>query len=190
MHPGTSICSSHRGFTLIELLVVIIIISIVVSITMLSIGIVGSDSQLTEEAQRLNGLVEAAQEQAEIQARDFGLTFHAGGYLFQRYDVRRGVWFPLEGDALFRARQLPNGVQPRLYVEGREIVLTEPQLPGDDEEEDAPPPPQIFIFANGDMTPFELTLERDGTDHQSRLTALVNGVLELKTVDDKQEDGA
>ena len=50
------------GFTLIEILVVIVIIGIVMSIAMLSITLVGGDSQLREEAQRVVSLVEVAKD--------------------------------------------------------------------------------------------------------------------------------
>jgi general secretion pathway protein H len=189
MRPSTANSRLPHGFTLIELLVVVVVLSILVSVTLLSLNVLGRDSELTQETRRLHRLIEAAQEQAQIQARDYGLTFKPDGYIFQRHDLRRGVWYPMVGEALFRARQLPAGLRVRLTVEGRELLLDAQETPREEEEDAQEPPPQIFILANGDMTPFELTLEREGTDHSARLTAQVNGVLESRMPDELQ-DGA
>ena len=54
------------GFSLIELLVVIVIIAIVSSIAVLSLGLVGDDRELQTAARRLSSLVEIAQDQAVI----------------------------------------------------------------------------------------------------------------------------
>jgi type II secretion system protein H len=171
---------------------VVVVIAIVVSIAVLSTTVLGRDNALTEETQRLNQLIVAAREQAEIQGRDFGLSFYPEGYQFVRFDVRRGVWYAVIADPMFRPRQFPAGVAPRLSIDGREIVLKPldpdalPDLDENGEEgapEQEPPPPQIFIFANGDLSPFDLKLEREGTDHQTTLVAEANGTLRMTTAD-------
>lgn len=192
----------------------VVIIAIVVSVALLSVNVLGRDSQLTEETQRLNQLIEAARQQAEMQGRDFGLSIYPEGYRFLRFDVRHGLWAAVPGDSLLRPRQFPAGIQPRLILEGRELVLkpleeqdtardedkkaaTETTQSLDDKEKEeaqrrkkAPPPPQIFILANGDLSPFELKLEREGTEHETLLTAKPDGTLEVRTADQpKTEPG-
>ena len=180
---------------------VVVIIAILVSISVLSTGVLGRDSELTDETRRLDQLIAAAREQAEIQGRDYGLSIYPEGYQFLRFDVRRGLWYPVTTDPMFRPRQFPAGLAPRLSIEGREIVLKpfDPDTMPDPEAEDGadakkargsgdpdgkePPPPQIFIFANGDLSPFELKLERDGGDHQTTLVAQPNGEVRLVTAD-------
>ena len=53
----------EAGFTLIELLVVLFIITTVLSIGMLSFGILGDDRELQTEAKRFGALVEVAQDE-------------------------------------------------------------------------------------------------------------------------------
>ena len=53
-----------RGFSLIELLVVIAIVGIVVSMALLSLGILGDDRQLQTEARRVMALLEVAEDEA------------------------------------------------------------------------------------------------------------------------------
>jgi len=48
--------ASHRGFTLIEILVVVVIMAIVISLALLSIGVTGRDTQIDEESQRIAGV--------------------------------------------------------------------------------------------------------------------------------------
>ena len=99
---------TNRGFTLIELLVVIVIIAILISVTLLSMNVLGRDNQLREETDRLASLIEAVQDQAEMQGRDFGLRFYTDGYDFMAYDGRHGKWTLLQ-EALFKPRHFPAG---------------------------------------------------------------------------------
>ena len=52
-----------RAFTLIEILVVVSIIGIVLSIAVLSLGILGDDRELREEARRFTALVQVVQDE-------------------------------------------------------------------------------------------------------------------------------
>ena len=61
------------GFSLIELLVVIAIVGIVMSIALLSLGVLGDDRDLQKEGRRMIALVQVAQDEATMQGREFGL---------------------------------------------------------------------------------------------------------------------
>ncbi len=82
-----------RGFTLIELLVTIVIISIILSIAVLSLSLVGDDREVRKEAQRLMSLLEVAQDDAVLQGREFGVEFLIGSYRFVEYEPLSGKWF-------------------------------------------------------------------------------------------------
>ncbi len=58
----------------------------------------------------------------------------------------------------------------RLYLEAREVVLKPLDADKDEglKKEDKPLPPQVFILSNGDLSSFELKLEREGADHGRR----------------------
>jgi general secretion pathway protein H len=158
-----------KGFTLIEILVVLVIMAVIISIAVLSIGTTGRDTQLDEESRRIEGLVDILHERALLEGRDFGLRIEPAGYGFVVYSADRDRWLPISDEHEFRHRDLPKGVTFQLELDSVQVVLkpAEQTLSGDD----PPPPPQVAIAASGEGTPFHLTLLREET--QAR--ASVNG---------------
>jgi general secretion pathway protein H len=157
-----------RGFTLVEILVVLVIMAVVISLAVLSIGVTGRDSQLDEEVRRLEGLVVLLHERALLEGRDFGLRIEPTAYEFVVYDPYRDRWLTLTGESEFRHRDLPKGVMFQLELDSVQVVLKPVER---DLTTDAPPPPQVAIAASGEGTPFRLTLLREGT----RARAAVDG---------------
>ncbi len=179
---------SSRGFTLLEIMVVIVIIGVMASLAMISIGVLGRDREMQDQAERVWAVVQQAKEECELQGFDVGLRVGANSYDFLRFDARQQLWLPIIDDDLMDARELPAGLRLRLWLEGREVVLLErpdahAQVDGaaKGEEKDAGQknpdkkdpdtkdkkkelPPQIMILASGDVNSFDLQFEREGTD--------------------------
>ena len=167
-----------RGFTLVEILVVVVIIAIISAGIILSVDLTGRDRDLEKESDRLLSLVNYAREQAELQTREYGLLFRDDGYEFLTFDVRRGWRDVYEDDAL-RDRNLPAGLDVRLSVEGRAVVLTKPKDAKDKT-------PQVIIFSNGDLTSFEITVERENGERSVTLKQDDKGqVIEGEMVENK-----
>ena len=162
--------SRKGGFTLIELLVVITIIGIVMSIAMLSLGVLGDDRALQTEGRRMIALVRVAQDEATMQGREFGMEITADAYRFVEYDPYLGSWGELIGDDTLRLRPLPEDFEFDLFLEDRRILLDlEPaRLDAPDETANSNRneryAPHVFIFSSGDMTPFELHIIRNTDD--------------------------
>lgn len=167
---GATSPAAGRGFTLIELLVVCVIIGIIVAGAVLSISVLGKDNGLETERDRLVALMNYARDQASLQTRELGLYCTQDGYRFLAFDPRTNLWTDIKDDEALRARALPEGLTIRLAVESHDIVLTTAdkadKLPKTDPQNYKP---HIMIFSNGDLTSFELTLERAGTDHSATL---------------------
>jgi len=174
-----------RGFTLIELMVVVAIIGLVTAGVLLVFSGNKRDTQLDEEAQRLDALFDYVREQAELQTRDYGFRVDETGYNFVVFDVVGNQWRPVDEDDALRDRALPADMKPQLVVEGRTVVLKRKK--GEKEVDDFAP--QVMIFANGDLSSFELGLQREGaeqrariyTDEQSAIHLLLPGEVEQKT---------
>ena len=142
------------GFTLIEILVVVAIIGLMSAVVLLSFSLTGRDRELEKESDRLLALFTYVREQAELQTREYGVLFQDDGYEFLTYDMRRAAWRSVFEDDALSARRLPEGLDLRLIVDGRPVVLTRPKDATDKT-------PQVMVFSNGDLTSFEATLERD-----------------------------
>jgi hypothetical protein len=145
-------------------------------------------------------LVNYAREQAEMQTREYGILVHDDGYQFVAYDTRRGLWRELYEDEALHMRKLPDGLNFKLLVDARPVVLVstgevkppDPKDPkqkpktladvkslddaaslkgaggqksGNDSgklEEARKIAPQIMIYSNGELSSFEITLQREG----------------------------
>jgi general secretion pathway protein H len=127
------------GFTLLELLVVIMIIGIVTAGVLFSISFAGKDTDLETDSKRLHSLMDYAREQAELQTRDYGIYFGQHGYEFVVYDVRTGAWRRVFEDDALRERTLASGLDFKLVVDARPIVLNETMAEPPDKTPSAKP---------------------------------------------------
>ena len=83
-------------------------------------------------------------------------------------------------DDALTARKLPDGLDLKLTVEGRPVVLKRPKDAKDKT-------PQVMIFSNGDLTTFGATLEREGGVRSVTLTEDDKGeVIERPMVESKE----
>ena len=165
------------GFSLIELLVVIVILAIMSSLVLLSMGTLRSDDEVETEAQRLTALLEFLSEEALIQARDYGVEFFRDGYRFLSWDPDSRLWSVLEADEALRPRQLPPGLELELAVDGREVVIDADQ--GDRDRPQDELAPHVAVFSSGEFTPFELFLVAERVTDAWVLRGNMRGELEL-----------
>ena len=158
-----------KGFTLVEILVVVVIMAIVISLAVLSVGVTGRDSQLDEESRRIEGLVGLLHERALLEGRDFGLRIEPAAYEFVVYDPRADRWRNLGQESEFRHRELPKGISFELELDSLLVVLK--PVDRSISNDAAAPGPQVAVAASGEGTPFRLTLSRNAT----RAKASVSG---------------
>jgi general secretion pathway protein H len=163
------------GFTLLEVLVVVVIIGIIASMAAVSTRVLGGDHEMDQEAKRLVAVLTQAREEAMLQGRDLGLRIDARGYDFLVYDGRNERWQLVADDPLLRARSLPDGLEAALWLESRRVQLAAREAP----TERSPASPQVLVLASGDVVPFELRLERAGTQELRAVTGRVDGRFEL-----------
>ena len=178
----TAARARSAGFTLIEIMVVVFIIGLITAAAVITFGGEQRDTELDREAERLDALFDYVREQAELQTRDYGFRVNNVGYSFVVFDVLQNQWRTADEDDALRQREFPEGLEPQVVVDGRRIVLDQKKR---DLEEFKP---QIMIFANGDLTSFEISLRREGagagariyTDEQLAVRLLLPGEEEPK----------
>lgn len=167
----------QRGFTLMELAIVAFIIGLIATVAVVSLTTNRRDEELAKEAERIDALFDYVREQAELQTRDYGFRVNRTTYSFVVFDVLAGQWRAADEDSALRARNFPDGIQPVVVVEGRQIVLDTKKKEKDVEDFT----PQVMVFSNGDLSSFEVQLERGGemarvyTDEQSNIKLLRPG---------------
>lgn len=152
------------GFSLLELLAVLLIIGIVATMAVLSVGTADSERLLHEEARRLAALVDLSCEEAVLRGDTFALSFGPGGTGYG-FLVRTGErWLPRTDNA-WRPRTLPEGFSAEVRVEGRRVLL----------DEAAAGRPHLVCLASGELVPFEVRLQAPGTETAWRVTGAWDG---------------
>jgi general secretion pathway protein H len=141
------------GFTLVEILVVVIVVGIIATAAVLALGAGGTDRQLEREGRRLAALLELASEEAVLQGRELGLELFAAGYRFHAWVPDDDDWRALDEDRHLGPRQLPEGMDLALLLEGRDVTLAL--------EAAADGRPQIMLLSSGELTPFALEFRRN-----------------------------
>jgi general secretion pathway protein H len=175
--PGRA---ASRGFTLIEILVTVVIIGVIVSAATLAIGVLGADREVEDQSRRFWAVLQQAREESELQGIDVGVFVARSEYEYMRFDQRKNLWVPLLDDDLYKSRELPKGLEFRLWLEGREIVLR-PTLPDREKPDDNKKwPPQVMVLSSGDVMPFELRIERDRQEALWRVTGLPDNDLRVE----------
>lgn len=179
------------GFTLIELLVVLFIMATIISITLLSFGVLGNDRELKTEARRFAALAELVLDEASMQGREFGIEIMKASYRFVEYDAYGTRWAEVPGDETLRLRGMPDDVELQLFLEDKQIVLDDdPAEIEDPDDEDAPSDgeaysPHLLIYSSGDTTPFELHVWRAFDDERVILRGDALGAVEIVAQDDE-----
>ena len=181
----------RSGFTLIELLVVIVIVATVLSIGLLSFGVLGDDRELQTEARRFASLAEVALDEASMQGREFGIELMTAGYRFVEYDTELGQWLDVPGDETLRLRSLPDDVVLELYLEDKLIALDDDPKPFEDPENETAGTgaevyaPHLLVYSSGDTTPFELHIWRRYDDQRVVLRGNALGAVEIAARDEE-----
>lgn len=164
-----------HGFTLIELLVVLVIISIIVTIGVLSLNILGKDPPAKAAAQKIADLAGLAAEQAVMQGQEYGLLIEPHAYTFYIYDGRS--WTSASGDSLFGRHDLGDDVTLTLQLDGAPVTLAPPPAATDSgaasagtsaapaATSDSGPKPQLLLLSSGELQPFEILV--NGVDKDS-----------------------
>lgn len=166
------------GFSLLELMVVVAIIGLMAGLVVFTGGLQGEARLQEREAYRLSGLIELLREEALMQNRDHAVEFTESGYRFLQYDYVERRWLVPLNERLFVDYALPDeNLRLELAIEGRFATL---EFEFEDApENDAENEPQLLILSSGELTPFQLDFVFRDNPGRYRLTAEIDGTLEV-----------
>ncbi len=164
-------CES-KGFTLIELLVVIVLLGIVTSFAVLSMGSSSSERKVEEEAKRLHALIKLVREEAIIQAKEIAMEINKQEYVFLEYKDKK--WIPLSSK-IFHPRKITDDLEFRVETESKSKIFEEKELSL----------LRLYFLSSGEQTPFEMRLNiRDEPLPYYRLLGQFNGKLKLERINE------
>lgn len=158
---------ANTGFTLLELLVVLLIIGISVTFITLTIDTRSGDVEI--EAKRLAALLNLAQEEAILNGREYALQFDAKGYSF--LELAGSKWKEIEEDDVLRKRNLPEGIDIELVLEGEEVDM----ISAENTFDEGVAPPRIYLLSSGEFTPYEIVLRDAYSKTRLRIMPGENG---------------
>lgn len=163
--------ADQRGFTLLELMVVVVLIGIILTFVVGTVGDGGRSDRIKREVQRIIALVELVGEESVLQSMVIGLRFTEDGYEFMHFEDEK--WSAVEDDGLLRRHKLDDSMQLQLQVEGYGI-----ELGGASEEK-----PHILFFPSGERTPFELSLRYEDDESGFELLVPPMGLVEQQRLE-------
>lgn len=164
--------NKNKGFTLIELLVVVVLLGIVTSFAVLSMGSSGVEREMQEEAKRLHALIKLVREEAIIQAKEIAMEINKQEYSFLEYKAKK--WIPLT-NKIFHTRSIKDTLEFRVETETEEIFFA------DKESESL----RLYFLSSGEQTPFQMRIsEKNNPYPHYRLTGSFNGKLKLEYINE------
>lgn len=151
----------HTGFTLIEILVVLVVVGLLASLAVMTMGGSSRDREMENEIRELYLLMQTASEQAVLNNTELGLILEEEGYRFVAWEGQSGEW-KVPGEPMFRMRGLPDWVTVTEYIEN-----DTPRLASDDDRLR----PDVVFFSSGETTPFELEFTLGSDDSRMHTIA-------------------
>lgn len=159
----------QKGFTLIEILVVIVLLGIILTVAMISIGNTQS-GKLKEDMRRLLQIMRLAHEEAITNQQTLAMKFSAHGYALQRYDEKGKIWVSVTDPDFFRARKLDEDYKIRLLQDGLSVSLTDKDSG------------KVLMYSSGEMTPFELDIGLPDSHINYHMSGDLMGKLTIKNL--------
>ena len=142
---------AQRAFTLVELMIVMVIVGIIVTTIMVSLGGRDRDQELKGLARELALKLELARQETVQRNREWGLYIEEERYAFAEYDDVEEQWVELAFRP-FDSEPLPEGLEVEVEAEGFTAEVLE--------DEDAGLP-DVVVFSSGEQTPFTIRLRFD-----------------------------
>ncbi len=160
-----------KGFTLIEIMIVMVLLGLISSVAVFTLGSGKQQRELENESQRLHALLRMASEEAILSNTEIGFLISEDGYEFLEFDEEKEQW-SASTVPLFKARTFPEWVVVVFQREGQDIRI----LGKEDGENKRP---DMMLLSSGEVTPFSITLQVE-KNSSGEFKILSDGIEEIK----------
>lgn len=177
-----------RGFTLIELLVVVVLLGLVASVGLVTVGTGNQERELDNEVNRLHAVLRMASEEAIYSNTEVGVVIEDDGYAFLHFNEEESKWEPAPNNFM-KTYTLPEWVTIDFKREGDEKHLAAESGPEEQSaiaESDSVQRPDFMLLSSGEVTPFVIGMEIRG-EADSRVEIITNeqGEIVLPALEDE-----
>ncbi|MFT5716107.1 MAG: general secretion pathway protein H [Oleiphilaceae bacterium] len=170
----------QRGFTLIELMVVMVLLGLISSIALTTVGGGNQKRELNNEVNRLHAVLRMAAEEAIFSNTEIGVAIEEDLYEFLTYDEEEGTWTLAEPHFL-RSYTLPEWISLEFQREGKERKLLGRKSVLDEGsdfqstvlETEAAKTPDLMLLSSGEVTGFTISMQIED-DADSRIEIKTN----------------
>lgn len=173
-----------RGFTLVEILVVIVIIGLMASMAVLSIG-TDPQRQLNQEAERARSVLHLAADEALMQGREYGMVLQQNSYQIVQFNEQSLQWQATDSPA-FAHYNLPDSINISLQSEGSKIDLNRLKQTAQQHSQNNSDAlkPELLLLSSGEVTPFSLHFTFEDEVNGYRLSSDGLGDIKLEQLHD------
>jgi general secretion pathway protein H len=170
----------QRGFTLIELMVVMVLLGLISSIALTTVGGGNQKRELNNEVNRLHAVLRMAAEEAIFSNTEIGVVIENDLYEFLVFDESEGKWSAAEPHFL-RTYSLPEWISLEFQREGKERKLLGKKTVLDEDSDfrstlldtEVAKKPSLMLLSSGEVTGFTISMQIDD-DSSSRIEIKTN----------------
>ena len=178
----------QRGFTLIELMVVMVLLGLISSIALTTVGGGNQKRELNNEVNRLHAVLRMAAEESIFSNTEIGVVIDDDLYEFLTYDEVENKWTAAAPHFL-RSYSLPDWISLEFQREGEERKLLASKLAGLKTDEDSDfqssvldtepaKRPDLMLLSSGEVTGFTISMQIED-DNSSRIEIKTNAQGEI-----------
>ncbi len=153
------------------MLVVIVIIGIVLTFAVLSIGGDRRGEELARESKQFGELLRLASEQAVLRGEEWAVQINPDEYRFLIFID--DAWALQQDDELFRTRGLAKDTELDVQLEGRDVVL----------ETTNDLKPTLMLLSSGEISPFSVEFAADSTELHYQVKTDIKGQVQWEKLE-------
>jgi len=175
----------QSGFTLIEIMVVMVLLGLISSIALTTVGGGNQKRELMNEVNRLHAVLRMAAEESIFSNTEIGVVIESDLYEFLTYNESEGKWVAAE-PLFLRSYSLPEWISLDFQREGKKRKILGSQSEDDSSilDSQASKKPDFMLLSSGEVTGFSINMQiKDDSDSRIEIKTNDQGEIILPSVE-------